>query len=92
MQKVATIIKSIFQFHSNHLQEVEMKKSSVTFSITSQQLAHLILSVKPYYLFLEQKWGKQAVFLKTENTIQPEVALLNFNEYANEDDDSKHIN
>ncbi len=59
------------KFHSNHLNEVEMKKSSITISITSQQLAHLILSVKPYYLFLEQKWGKQAVFSKTENTIQP---------------------
>jgi len=59
------------KFQSNHLQEVEMKKSSMTFSITSQELAHLILSVKPYYLFLEQKWGKQAVFSKTENTIQP---------------------
>ena len=59
------------KFQSNHLQEVEMKKSSMTFSITSQELAHLILSVKPYYLFFEQKWGKQAVFSKTENTIQP---------------------
>ena len=59
------------KFQSNHLQEVEMKKSSMTFSITSQELAHLILSVKPYYLLLEQKWGKQAVLSKTENTIQP---------------------
>ena len=59
------------KFQSNHLQEVEMKKSSMTFSITSQELAHLILSVKLYYLFFEQKWGKQAVFSKTENTIQP---------------------
>ena len=59
------------KFQSNHLQEVEKKKSSMTFSITSQELAHLILSVKPYYLLLEQKWGKQAVLSKTENTIQP---------------------
>ena len=59
------------KFQSNHNQEVAMNKSSMTFSITSQELAHLIFSVKPYYLFLEQKWGKQAVFSKTENTIQP---------------------
>lgn len=59
------------KFQSNHHQEVAMNKSSMTFSITSQELAHLIFSVKPYYLFLEQKWGKQAVFSKTENTIQP---------------------
>ena len=58
------------KFQSKHLQEVEMKKSSMTFSITSQELAHLILAVKSYYLFLEQKWGKQAVFSKTENNIQ----------------------
>jgi len=58
------------KFQSKHLQEVEMKKSSMTFSITSQELAHLILAVKSYYLFLEQKWGKQAVFSKTVNNIQ----------------------